>query len=75
MMTTLEQKRARLETARKNLEAFVARGGNLATREAIPVGLEFVEAFAGVAKEFGYDILKPVKKPVDFIRPDPASNR
>jgi hypothetical protein len=74
-MATIQEKTARLEAARKNVEAFVAKGGELASKEGFPVGLEFVEAFADVAKEFGYEILKPVKKPGDFIRPDPASQR
>jgi hypothetical protein len=38
----------------------------------MPLGLELVEAF--VAKEFGYEILRPVKKPADFIKPDPSSH-
>jgi hypothetical protein len=62
-MATIQEKTARLEAARKSVEAFVAKGGDLASKEAVPVGMEFVQAFADVAKEFGYDILKPIKKP------------
>ncbi len=62
-MATIQEKTARLEAARKSVEAFVAEGGDLASKEAVPVGMEFVQAFADVAKEFGYDILKPIKKP------------
>jgi hypothetical protein len=74
-MPTIKEKTARLEAARKNVETFVANGGELASKDGLPLGLEFVEAFADVAKEFGYSILKPTKKPADFIRPDLASVR
>jgi hypothetical protein len=57
------------------VEEFVAAGGDLTSKEAVPVGIEFVQAFADLAKEFGYNILKPIGKPGDFIRPDPASQR
>jgi hypothetical protein len=72
-MATIPEKTARLEAARKNVEAFVAKGGDLKSPAAVPVGLELVNAFADLAKDFGYEILKPMKKPADFIRPDPAS--
>lgn len=71
-MATVQEKTARLEQARKEVEAFVAAGGDLQSPDAVPVGMEFVQAFADLAKDFGYEILKPVKK-ADFIRPDPAS--
>ncbi|MGC0777465.1 MAG: hypothetical protein WCD68_09685 [Candidatus Acidiferrum sp.] len=74
-MAKILEKTARLETARKSVEAFVAAGGDLKSKEAVPVGLELVNALADLAKEFGYEILKPMKKPADFIRPDPASVR
>jgi hypothetical protein len=72
-MPTVAEKSARLKIARLKVEEFVAGGGDLGSKEGLPVGIEFVQAFADVAKDFGYDILKPIKKPVDFIRPDPAS--
>lgn len=72
-MATVAEKSARLKIAREKVEEFVAGGGDLASKDGLPVGMEFVQAFADVAKDFGYDILKPIKKPVDFIRPDPAS--
>ena len=74
-MATIKEKSARLEAAREKVEAFVAAGGDLKSKEAVPVGLELVEACADLAKDFGYEILKPMKKPADFIRPDPASVR
>ncbi|HUN61500.1 MAG TPA: hypothetical protein VMU53_05910 [Candidatus Sulfotelmatobacter sp.] len=74
-MATILEKTARLEVARKKVEAFVAAGGDLKSKEAVPVGLELVNALADLAEDFGYEILKPIKKPGDFIRPDPASRR
>jgi hypothetical protein len=61
-MATTEEKTARLATARKKLEAFVAAGGDLKSYEAVPAGMEFVNAFADLAKDFGYEILKPIKQ-------------
>jgi hypothetical protein len=74
-MATIPEKTARLEAARQKVEAFVAAGGDLKSADAVPVGLELVNAFADLAKDFGYEILKPIKKPVEFIQPDPASVR
>jgi hypothetical protein len=74
-MATIQQKTARLEAARKAVEAFVAAGGDLKSKEAVPLGLELVSAFNEVAKEFGQEILKPINKPAEFMRPDPASVR
>jgi len=74
-MATLKEKTARLAAAKKKVDEFVAAGGDLGSKEAVPVGMEFVQAFADVAKDLGYDVLKPIQKPVDFIRPDPASQR
>jgi hypothetical protein len=64
-MASLEEKSARLKAAKQKVDEFVAGGGDLGSKAAVPVGIEFVEAFADVAKEFGYEILKPTKKP-DF---------
>lgn len=50
----------RLEVARQKAEAFVAAGGDLKSREAEPVGLELVNAFADLARDFGYEIPEPV---------------
>jgi hypothetical protein len=74
-MVTIQEKTARLEAARKKVEEFVAAGGDLKSKEAVPVGLELVNAFADLAKDFGHEILKPLKPTADFIRPDPASQR
>jgi hypothetical protein len=74
-MATIQEKTARLEAARRNVEVFVAAGGDLMSSDAVPIGIELVNACADLAKDFGYEILKPIKKPADFIRPDPASVR
>jgi hypothetical protein len=72
-MATIEEKTARLEAAGKKVEAFVAAGGDLKSPEAALVGLEIVNACADIAKDFGYEILKPIKKPAGFILPDDAA--
>lgn len=74
-MATLEEKTERLRVAREKVEEFVAAGGDIKSPEAVPLGMELVLAANEVGIELGYNILKPVKKPIDFIRPDPASQR
>ncbi len=74
-MATLKEKTERLRVAREKVEAFVAAGGDIKSPEAVPLGMELVLAANEVGIELGYNILKPVKKPVDFIRPDPISQR
>lgn len=60
------------ETALQRVKAFVAAGGDLKSQAATPVGLEFISAFADVAKQFGYEFAKPLKV-TDFTKPDPTS--
>jgi len=72
---TLQEKTERLRAAREQVEAFIAAGGDIKSAEAVPIGMELVLAANEVGIELGYNILKAVKKPVDFIRPDPASQR
>jgi hypothetical protein len=72
MPTTLE-KLARLDDVRVMVESFLERGGDLKSREAIPLGREFVHAFDDLAKEFGQLIFLPLDKKTDFIRRDRAS--
>jgi hypothetical protein len=74
-MGTLEEKIERLRVAREKVEAFIAAGGDIKSPQAAPLGMELVLAANEVGIELGYNILKPVKKPVDFIRPDPATQR
>ena len=59
---TIEEKTARLESAKEKIKHFVDGGGNLKSPEAAPLGLEFIQAYDDLAKEFGYEILKPTKK-------------
>jgi len=53
-------KMARLEAARKKTEAFVVAGGDLKSKEAVPLGLELVNAFEDLARDFGYEIPVPI---------------
>jgi len=50
----------RLEAARQKAEEFVAVGSDLKSKEAAPLVLELVTAFADLAKDFGYEIPEPV---------------
>jgi hypothetical protein len=62
-MTTREQWKAktdRLERARIKAEEFVAAGGDLKSEEAVPLGLEMINACNEVTTLFGHPILKPI---------------
>ena len=59
---TIEEKTARLESAKEKVKQFVDSGGDLKSPEALPLGVEFIEAYDDLAKEFGYEILKPIEK-------------
>ena len=48
---TIEPKTARLEAARRKFQALVHAGGDLKSSAAVPDGLEFVNAFANLAKK------------------------
>ena len=65
-MSTLQEKTERLAVARKNVEAFVAAGGDLKSAEAVPVVLELADAFDELANEFGHDSETPLATPADF---------
>jgi hypothetical protein len=62
-MTTTQEKRARFAVAQQKVDAFIQTGGDLKSPAASLIGMEYVMAFAEVAKEFGYEILKPIKDP------------
>ena len=52
IMTSKEEwaiKTARLERAGKAAEAFVAAGGDLKSKEAVPLGVELINAFNDVS--------------------------
>jgi hypothetical protein len=72
-MATIQEKIVALEEARKNVEAFVDGGGDLKSKEAVPVGMTLLRAYDALAKEFGDGIIKPVVKRPDFMQPDPSS--
>ena len=59
--STIREKTARLEALRRKLEQFVENGGDLKSPEASPLDVEFIQAFNEVSKEFGYEVLKPIK--------------
>jgi hypothetical protein len=61
-MPTIEQKTVRLKAGKQKVDEFIAAGGDLGSKAAVPVGLEFVYAFADLAEEFGHKILKPIEK-------------
>jgi hypothetical protein len=61
-MVTKEEWKAktdRLERARIKAEQFVAAGGDLMSTEAVPLGLELINAFNEVSTLFGQPILQP----------------
>jgi hypothetical protein len=57
---TIEEKTARLESAQKKVQQFTESGGDLKSPDAVSLGVEFVQAYDDLAKEFGYQILKPI---------------
>jgi len=58
----IEEKTARLESVKEKVKQFVDSGGDLKSPEALPLGVEFIQAYDDLAIEFGYEILKPIKK-------------
>jgi hypothetical protein len=71
-MATLQEKTERLRLARERVEAFIAAGGDIKSKEAVPLGMELVLAANEVGRDLGYNILT-TNRAADFIRPDPAS--
>ncbi len=64
-MTTKEEWKAktdRLERARVKAEEFVAAGGDLKSKEAVPLGLEMINAFNELSTLFGHPILKDLNE-------------
>jgi len=41
---------------------FVEKGGDLSSKEAVPIELELLNAFNEVSTEFGHPMLKDIKK-------------
>jgi hypothetical protein len=61
-MTTFEEKLARVEAANALAASLKAKGVDLKSTEAVPVGLELIHAVDALAQEFGYKILKPIRE-------------
>jgi hypothetical protein len=51
----LQQKTARLEAAKLKVQQFLDNGGDLKSKEVVPIGVEFIEAFNDLAREFSSD--------------------
>ena len=51
----IRQKTARLEAAKLKTQQFLGNGGDLKSSEAVPIGVEFIQAFSELAKEFHSD--------------------
>jgi hypothetical protein len=51
----IREKTARLEAAKLKVQQFLDNGGDLKSSEAVPVGVEFIQAFSELAKEFSSD--------------------
>lgn len=73
-MATVMEKMTRVDSSTKKLNAFIIAGGDLRSPDGAALSVEAVEAFADLAREAGYEILKPMKKKADFIRPDPSAH-
>jgi hypothetical protein len=69
-MTAISHKLKCAKISIQRIEEFLAAGGDLKSQAALPVGLEFLGAFAAVAKEFGYAIPKPAKAAPDRVTHD-----
>jgi hypothetical protein len=67
------EKMTRVESSTEKLNDFLLAGGDLKSPNGAALSVEAVEAFAELARGAGYEILKPLKKKADFIRPDPAA--
>lgn len=77
-MTTIREKITRVASINKRVEEFVEDGGDLKSPDAVPLGMELINTLDDLAKEFGYELLKPIKKPLfdkGPIKPDPTSKR
>lgn len=61
------QKKARFDAARAKAQQFLDEGGDLKSKEAVPIGVEFIEAFNDLAKE-----LSTVEEAVEPAPPSPT---
>ena len=68
-MATIQAKTSRLKAVRKKVEAFVAAGGDLKSADAVPLGIEFMDACADLAEDFGYEIVEREISAVENLIP------
>jgi len=59
---TILEKTARLESLREKIQRFMDGGGDLKSPEAVPMGLEFIQAYLDLAKEVGRENPQPDKQ-------------
>jgi hypothetical protein len=72
-MPTLREKNAHLGEMQRKADAYIAAGGDPKSDGATSMWMDYLKALDAVARELGYEILKPVKsRRPDFIRPDPS---
>ena len=57
---TILEKTARLKYLKEKLERFMDSGVDLKSTEAVPVGVEFIQAYFDLAREFGGEVPKEV---------------
>jgi hypothetical protein len=57
----LQTKIERVHTARMNVEAFVDAGGDLKSKQAVPIGLELARSCSDLCKEFDQQVLDEIK--------------
>jgi hypothetical protein len=65
----------RLEAIRIKVEEFVAKGGDLKSQEAVPLGIELIHAFNEVSTEFGHPVLKNIKDNPLEVSPEPLPSK
>lgn len=71
-MAAVRQKLKRLGAAIQKVDEFAAAGGDLKSQAAAPVWMDLLGGFASIAREFGYELGKPVKKEI-IAKPGQAS--
>lgn len=59
-MSAIQEKMHQLEAAKRKVDVFLEQNGDLKSQAAVLVGLEFVHAFDAVAREFGYEVVRPL---------------
>jgi hypothetical protein len=63
MTTSRQEVQAKIErvhAARIEVEAFVAAGGDLKSKDAVPIGRELARSYESLLREFGQEVLDDV---------------